>query len=83
VIRPEDIVFGPPGSGILTGTVTSLIFKGVHYEIKVNAGGYDWLIHSTRMAEVGTQVDLKVDPFDIQVMNKPASEDEEAIGVEE
>jgi spermidine/putrescine transport system ATP-binding protein len=50
--------------------------------MEVMAGGFEWLVHSTRMNEVGSEVDIKVDPFNIQVMNKPASEDEEAIGVD-
>ena len=56
-----------------------VIFKGVHYEMEVQAGGFEWLVHSTKSVEVGTEVDIRVDPFDIQVMNKPESEDEEAI----
>ena len=81
VIRPEDVELVPRGKGILPGVVTHVIFKGVHYEMEVQAGGFDWLIHSTKMNEVGAEVDIYVDPFNIQVMNKPESEDEEAIGV--
>ena len=68
--------------GYLTGTVSHLIFKGVHYEMEVQSGGFEWLVHSTRMFPVGTKVFMSVDPFNIQIMNKPASEDEEAVGVE-
>ena len=45
--------------------------------------GYEWLVHSTDLFPVGKEVDIHVDPCDIQIMNKPASEDEEAIGVNE
>ena len=84
VIRPEDIDLVSPGEGSLSGVVTHLIFKGVHYEMEVTTpDGYEWLVHSTDLFPVGKAVDLKVDPFDIQIMNKPASEDEEAIGVNE
>ena len=83
VIRPEDIELVPPGKGTLPGVVTHVIFKGVHYDMEVNAGGYDWLVHSTRLNEVGSKVDISVDPFNIQVMNKPESEDEEALSVED
>ena len=63
---------------------THLIFKGVHYEMEVTTpDGFEWLVHSTDMCPVGKQVGIKVDPFDIQIMNKPASEDEEAVGVNE
>jgi spermidine/putrescine transport system ATP-binding protein len=82
VIRPEDVELVKRGSGILPGVVTHVIFKGVHYEMEVEAGGFEWLVHSTRMAQVGDEVDITVDPFNIQVMNVPASEDEEAIEID-
>ena len=84
VIRPEDIDLLKPEEGTLQGIVTHLIFKGVHYEMEVTTpDGFEWLVHSTDMFPVGQQVGLHVDPFDIQIMNKPASEDEEALGVNE
>ena len=83
VIRPEDVELTAPADGILKGTVTHLIFKGVHYEMEVTANGFEWLVHSTGMFPVGTEVGIKVDPFNIQIMNKLASEDEEAAGIEE
>lgn len=78
VIRPEDVELTVPEEGIINGVVTHLIFKGVHYEMEVRANGFEWLVHSTRMFPVGTPVGIKVDPFNIQIMNKPESEDEEA-----
>lgn len=83
VIRPEDINLVKPEDGIITGRVTHLIFKGVHYEMEVAANGYTWLVHSTDMVPVGEEVGLWVNPFDIQIMNKPESEDEEAPSLEE
>ncbi len=84
VIRPEDIDLVEPENGTLTGICTHLIFKGVHYEMEVTTpDGFEWLVHSTDMCPVGKQVGIHVDPFDIQIMNKPASEDEEAVGVNE
>ena len=83
VIRPEDVDLLKPGEGTLEGVVSHLIFKGVHYEMEVMAGGFEWLVHSTDMFPVGTQVSIHVDPFDIQIMHKPESEDEEAVGVNE
>ncbi|MCP1109446.1 spermidine/putrescine transport system ATP-binding protein [Lachnospiraceae bacterium PF1-21] len=83
VIRPEDVELEKPGSGIIDGIVTHLIFKGVHYEMEVEAHNYTWLVHSTEMFPVGTMVGIHVDPFNIQIMKKPVSEDEEAIEVEE
>ena len=72
-----------PEKGTITGVVTHLIFKGVHYEMEVQANGFEWLVHSTDLFPVGQKVGIHVDPFDIQIMNKPESEDEEAIGVNE
>ena len=83
VIRPEDVDLLPEGQGSLEGVVTHMIFKGVHYEMEVMAGGFEWLVHSTDMFPIGTKVSIHVDPFDIQIMNKPESEDEEAMGVHE
>lgn len=84
VIRPEDIDLVEPENGTLQGVVTHLIFKGVHYEMEVTTpNGFEWLVHSTDMFPVGQRVGIHVDPFDIQIMNKPASEDEEAVGVNE
>jgi len=83
VIRPEDIDLVKPGEGVIDGIVTNLIFKGVHYEMEVLANNYELLVHSTDMFPIGTEVGIKVDPFDIQIMKKPESEDEEAPAVEE
>ena len=84
VIRPEDIDLVEPEKGTLTGVCTHLIFKGVHYEMEVTTpDGFEWLVHSTDLCPVGKTVGIHVDPFDIQIMNKPESEDEEAVGVNE
>lgn len=83
VIRPEDVDLVKPEEGTISGEVTHIIFKGVHYEMEVMANGFEWLVHSTDMFPVGTKVGIKVDPFDIQIMNKPESEDEEAAKLED
>jgi len=83
VIRPEDIDLVKPEEGIMEGVVSHLIFKGVHYEMEVTANNYEWLVQSTDMFPVGTEVGIKVDPFDIQIMKKPESEDAEAVAIEE
>ena len=83
VIRPEDIVLTDPAKGIIKGRVTSAIFKGVHYEMEVQANGFGWLVHSTVLKEPGSEVGIWVDPFNIQIMHKPESEDEEQEHVEE
>ena len=83
VIRPEDVELVASGEGTIDGVVSHVIFKGVHYEMEVMANGFEWLVHSTKMFPVGTNVGIKVDPYNIQIMNKPASEDEEAVTIDE
>ncbi|MCI8484726.1 MAG: ABC transporter ATP-binding protein [Lachnospiraceae bacterium] len=83
VIRPEDVELVAPEQGMLEGDVTSLIFKGVHWEIEVMANGYEWLVQTTQMHPVGSHVGIKVDPFNIQIMNKPESSDEKAVESDE
>ena len=83
VIRPEDVELVAPEQGLLSGDVTSLIFKGVHWEIEVMAGGFEWLVHTTQMHPVGSRVGIKVDPFNIQIMHKPESSDERAVEMDE
>ena len=86
VIRPEDveILEKEDPRPILHGVMSHSIFKGEMYEMECTTeNGYEWPIHSTELHEVGTEVGLYVKPSNIQIMNKPASEDEEAIGVEE
>ena len=78
VIRPEDIVLTEPSEGRLRGRVTSEIFKGEHYEMEVEACGFEWLVQSTVLQKPGSEVGIWVDPFNIQIMHKPESEDEEA-----
>ncbi|MDE7177096.1 MAG: ABC transporter ATP-binding protein [Lachnospiraceae bacterium] len=82
VIRPEDVILVEPADGIIQGVVTHLIFKGVHYEMEVTANGFEWLVHSTTLFPVGKEVGIHVDPFNIQIMNKPESEDEEAVAID-
>lgn len=79
VIRPEDIELVDPAEGFLEGKITSIIFKGVYYEIEVMANGFEWLVQTTTYFEAGTQVGLKVIPFNIQIMHKPESSDEKAV----
>lgn len=83
VIRPEDIELRTPGVNTLNGIVSHLIFKGVHYEMEVEAGGFCWLVHSTTLCPVGTKVSIYIDPFNIQIMNKPESDDERAVGLDD
>ena len=72
VIRPEDIyIFDPSEAAMLTGTVTSSIFKGVHYEMMVQTPeGYEFMVQDYHCFEAGQEVGLLVKPFDIHVMKK-------------
>ncbi|MCQ2550698.1 MAG: ABC transporter ATP-binding protein [Clostridia bacterium] len=82
VIRPEDIILSKPGKGIMDGEVIHNVFIGVHYEMEVLAGGFEWLVQSTKSFPVGSKVSMRVDPDNIQIMHKPKSHDEEAIALD-
>ena len=70
LIRPEDFDIVKPRDGVLRGTVRSVLFKGVHYEMKVRVGDSALLVHSTHARPVGTHVKITIMPEDIQVMHK-------------
>ena len=70
VVRPEDVKITSPEDGILKGKVTSVIFKGIHYQILVQCGRYEIEIQSTVAPELGKTVGLTVDPDGIHVMKK-------------
>lgn len=68
VVRPEDVEVTTPEKGAIVGTVTSVVFKGVHYEITVESGKNEIVIQSTKTAAVGSQVGLNVEPDGIHIM---------------
>ena len=70
VIRPEDIKIVAADKGMLKGTVKSIIFKGVHYEIEVEEGNNKWILHNTKFAEVNSVIGLDIYPEDIHIMRK-------------
>lgn len=70
VIRPEDIDIVEPARGHLTGTVTSVTFKGVHFETIVDFKGFKWLIQTTDYYEPGRQIGIVLNPEDIHIMKK-------------
>ena len=70
VIRPEDIDFVPPTEGHLVGTVTSVTFKGLNYDIIVEFRGFKWLIQTTDFHGVGETVGIRLNPEDIHIMKK-------------
>ncbi len=70
VIRPEDIDIVEPDGGHLSGTVTNVTFKGVHYETIVDFKGFKWLIQTTDYYEPGRVIGIRLNPEDIHVMKK-------------
>ncbi|MGJ0848530.1 spermidine/putrescine transport system ATP-binding protein [Tissierella praeacuta DSM 18095] len=74
VIRPEDIEIVSLESGKLKGVVESVTFKGVHYEMIVKSKDFDWMIHSTIMKPVGTEIGMMVLPENIHIMKKVREE---------
>jgi spermidine/putrescine transport system ATP-binding protein len=70
VVRPEDVRIVPSAEGRITGRVTQVIFKGVHYEMHVEARGFLWKIHSTVQAPAGDNVGLLIAPDLIHVMKR-------------
>ena len=70
VIRPEDVDIVPEGQGQLKGTVTSVTFKGMQYDIIVDFYGFKWLIQTTDLSRVGSRIGIKIDPDGIHVMKK-------------
>ena len=77
VIRPEDLTLTSIENGKLTVEVDTQLFRGVHYEIICyDENGNEWMIHSTRKAEVGSKVGLYFEPHDIHVMRFGESEED-------
>ena len=72
VVRPEDVMIVGEDVGMLTGTVESVLFKGVLYEMMIDTGSMKWKVHSTTMQPVGSRVGLTIVPFNIHIMRKEA-----------
>ena len=70
VVRPEDVDVVALDKGMLKGTVTSVTFKGVHWEIIVDIGGFKWMIQTTDFVAEGERIGLFIEPEAIHIMNK-------------
>ncbi len=68
VVRPEDIIITTPEEGQITGTITSVIFKGIHYEIVVEDGKNEIIIQNTKLYHVGDTIGMIIKPDEIHVM---------------
>ena len=70
LVRSEDIDIVPPEQGQLIGTVTSVTFKGMMYDIIVDFRGFKWLIQTTDYSPEGASIGIKIDPDGIHIMKK-------------
>ena len=68
VVRPEDVIMTKPEEGTITGTVSSVVFKGMHYEITVESGRNEVVIQTVHSAKVGDKIGMQVDPDNIHIM---------------
>ena len=83
VIRPEDIHLMEPTDETINGTVETVTFKGVHFEMIVDSFGYKWKIHSTKSVAAGSVVGLTLTPEDIHIMKKVDSTGVKNVSTEE
>ena len=74
VIRPEDIIVVSPDNANITGLVESATFKGVHFEMILDAHGYKWIIHSTEKWEAGIEIGIDISKENIHIMKKTKEE---------
>ena len=70
VVRPEDVDIVPTERGMLTGKVTSVTFKGVHYEMLIQTDSMTWKVHSTDKAEADSIVGISIEPEEIHIMHR-------------
>ena len=81
VIRPEDIKLIAAEQAKLEGTVLSVTFKGVHYEMLIESNGMEWMVHSTTMEPAGTRVGLDFGPNDIHIMKRVTAYEKELVSL--
>lgn len=70
VIRPEDMIICQKDQATFSGMVENVIFKGVHYEIIFKDESHQWMIHSTKSADIGKEIHVHVEAFDFHIMKK-------------
>ena len=70
VIRPEDVDVVPVEKGMVCGDVTSVTFKGVHFEIIVDVDGFKWMIQTTDYVAPDSRIGLFIEPDAIHIMKK-------------
>ena len=70
VIRPEDVDVVEVEKGMLSGTVSSVTFKGDYYEIIVDIAGFKWMIETSDYVAPEQRIGLYIEPDAIHVMKK-------------
>ena len=70
VVRPEDVKIGEAGQGMRDAVVTSVVFKGVHYEMELDGGDFNMLVQNTISQPEGKTVSVDLEPDDIHIMKK-------------
>lgn len=70
VIRPEDVDVVPASEGMIAGVVTSVVFKGVYFEIIIDINGFKWMIQTTDYQPVGAMIGISIEPDAIHIMKK-------------
>ncbi len=70
VVRPEDVKVVPMVQGQIAGLVKEVIFKGVHFEMRVDVEGREWLIHSTQASQPGELIGMCIGPDEIHIMER-------------
>ena len=70
VVRPEDVDVVDADKGMLTGKVTSVTFKGVHYEVIVDIDGFKWMIQTTDYVAPDAVIGAYIEPDAIHIMKK-------------
>ncbi|MBE6667122.1 MAG: ABC transporter ATP-binding protein [Ruminococcaceae bacterium] len=70
VIRPEDVDVVPIEKGMLSGKISTVTFKGVHYEIIVDIDGFKWMIQTTDYVAPDSEIGVYIEPDAIHIMKK-------------
>ncbi len=70
VVRPEDVDIVAEAMGQIPGRITAVTFRGVHFEIIVDVGGFKWMIQTTDEHHEGEDVWLSIEPDAIHIMKK-------------
>ena len=76
VIRPEDVILGKEGKGVVDGTISSRVFKGEDYSYVINVGKFEVLARNHKAFDVGSVVSIDCEADNIQIMKKDMVENE-------